>query len=134
MVIHERYKDLALVETAFRSCKTTHLEMRPIYVRLEKRTRAHAFVVMLACHIIKELGARWQPLNITVKEGLEELTHLCGTQVHIQGKIPYYEIAAPRELSHQLSPAARIGLPGVLPFQGIRVTTKKKLQKKRKSP
>lgn len=133
-VIHERYKDLALVETAFRSCKTAHLEMRPIYVRLAKRTRAHAFVVMLAYHIIKELRARWQPLNITVEEGLEELTHLCGTQVHIQGKIPYYEIAAPRELSHQLLEAAQIRLPSVLPFQGIRVTTKKKLQKKRKSP
>jgi transposase len=46
--VHERYKDLALVEWAFRESKTVHLEMRPIYVRRESRTRGHAFVVMLA--------------------------------------------------------------------------------------
>ena len=51
--IHERYKDLALVESAFRSCKTVHLEMRPVYVRLATRTRAHAFVVMLAYYITR---------------------------------------------------------------------------------
>ncbi|HZC00099.1 MAG TPA: IS1634 family transposase, partial [Gammaproteobacteria bacterium] len=42
--VHDRYKDLALVEWAFRESKTVHLEMRPIYVRLESRTRGHAFV------------------------------------------------------------------------------------------
>jgi len=29
-IVHDRYKDLALVEWAFRSSKTVHLEMRPI--------------------------------------------------------------------------------------------------------
>ena len=95
-LIHERYKDLALVEWAFRSCKTTHLEMRPISVHLEKRTRAHALVVMLAYHIIKELRARWQSLNITVEEGITELSHLCSTEVHSQGQRPYHAIPAPR--------------------------------------
>ena len=42
--IHNRYKDLALVETAFRTSKTFHLELRPIYVRLASRTRGHVFV------------------------------------------------------------------------------------------
>ena len=27
-LIHDRYKDLAMVETAFRTCKTSHLEVR----------------------------------------------------------------------------------------------------------
>jgi hypothetical protein len=54
--IHERYKDLALVESAFRSCQTVHLEMRPVSVRLAKGTRGHAFVVMLVYYIIKELA------------------------------------------------------------------------------
>ena len=31
-VVHDRYKDLAEVEQAFRTCKTAHLETRPIYV------------------------------------------------------------------------------------------------------
>jgi transposase len=47
-MVHDRYKDLASVEQAFRTCKTVHLEVRPIFLRLEARTRAHAFVVMLA--------------------------------------------------------------------------------------
>jgi len=46
--VHDRYKDLARVEWAFRTSKTAMLEMRPIHVRKEKRTRGHALVVMLA--------------------------------------------------------------------------------------
>ncbi len=133
-VIHVRYKDLALVEWAFRSCKTTHLAMRPIHVRLAKRTRAHALVVMLAYHIIMELRARWQPWNITVEEGIEELTHLCSTEVHVKDKAPYHEIPAPRDLSRQLLDAVQVRLPRVLPSQGIVVTTKKQLPQKRRSP
>src|SRR6266699_1267228 len=30
-MVHDRYKDLASVEHAFRTCKTTHLEVRPIF-------------------------------------------------------------------------------------------------------
>ena len=71
-IVHDRYKDLALVEWAFRESKTVHLEMRPIYVRRESRTRGHAFVVMLAYTLIKELAIRWQPLDLTVKEGIDQ--------------------------------------------------------------
>ena len=37
--VHQRYKDLAQVEKAFRNMKTVSLELRPIYVGLENRTR-----------------------------------------------------------------------------------------------
>lgn len=107
--------------------------MRPLYVHLEKRTRAHALVVMLAYHIIKELRARWQPLNITVEEGITELSHLCSTEVHITGQRPYHTIPAPRDLSAQLLEAAQVRLPRRLPSTGIVVATKKRLQTKRKS-
>ena len=33
--VHDRYKDLAMVEHAFRTMKTSLLEIRPIYVRKE---------------------------------------------------------------------------------------------------
>ena len=125
--------DLALVEWAFRSCKTTHLEMRPIYVHVEKRTRGHALVVMLAYHIITELRARWQPLHITVEEGITELSHLCGTEVQIRDQRPYQTIPVPRDLSAQLLEAAQVRLPRRLPSTGIVVATKKQLQRKRKS-
>jgi hypothetical protein len=37
--VHDRYKELALVEQDFRTSKTVELEMRPIHVRLESSTR-----------------------------------------------------------------------------------------------
>jgi hypothetical protein len=52
-LVHDRYKALASVEPAFRTCKTAHREVRPLFVRREARTRAHAFVVMLAYQIIQ---------------------------------------------------------------------------------
>src|SRR5262249_14609099 len=70
-MVHDRYKDLASVEHAFRTCKTAHLEVRPIFLRLEARTRAHAFVVMLAYQIIQYLTACWSALDCTVEEGLQ---------------------------------------------------------------
>ena len=51
-VVHDRYKDLSLVEQNFRTTKTVELEMRPVHVRLESSTRGHALVVMLAHRLI----------------------------------------------------------------------------------
>ncbi|MGH8756198.1 MAG: IS1634 family transposase, partial [Burkholderiales bacterium] len=131
-LIHERYKDLALVEWAFRESKTVHLEMRPIYVRLESRTRGHAFVVMLAYLLIHELAKRWATLNLTVQEGLDQLATLCLTEVHVPHQPIAYQIPSPRDTVQQLFNAATVHLPNKLPRRGIVVTTKTKLPHRRK--
>ncbi len=41
--VYKRYKDLVLVESAFRTCKSS-LELRSVYVRREKSTYGHIFV------------------------------------------------------------------------------------------
>ena len=46
--VHQRYKDLAFVEKAFRTMKTACLEIRPIFVRKESRTRGHVLVISLS--------------------------------------------------------------------------------------
>ena len=130
--VHERYKDLALVEWAFRESKTVHLEMRPIYVRRESRTRGHAFVVMLAYTLIKELATRWQPLDLTVKEGIDQLATLCLTEVRIKDHAPYHQVPTPRDTLQRLLDAAQVRLPKILPSRGVTVTTKTKLQNRRK--
>jgi len=130
--IHARYKDLALVESAFRSSKTDHLEMRPIFVRLESRTRGHAFVVMLAYLITQELRKRWCDLDTTVEEGINELAHLCATTIQIKATAPLNQIPRPRSASRKLLSTANVRLPKVLPSRGIEVTTKKKLTSERK--
>ena len=71
--IHARYKDLALVEHAFRTMKQSHLEIRPLYLRREDRTRAHVFVTMLAYMIERKLAEYWKEAELTVKEGLDAL-------------------------------------------------------------
>ena len=47
----QAYKDLAHVERAFRSLKTSELEIRPIRHWLDARVRAHVFLCMLAYHV-----------------------------------------------------------------------------------
>jgi len=132
-VVHDRYKDLALVEWAFRTSKTVELEMRPVNVRLESHTRAHAFVVMMAYWIVKELSSLWVGLDVTVEEGLKELDALCSTEVSIADGGCFHRIPQPRELSQQLLKAANVKLPIALPSKGIIVATKKKLQSRRKA-
>lgn len=132
-MIHNRYKDLALVEWAFRTSKTAQLEMRPVNVRLESRTRGHAFVVMMAYQIVKELASLWASLDLTVQEALSELDALCSTEVSIAEGGCFHRIPEPRELSRQLLKLAGVKLPPILASKGIRVATKKKLPSRRKA-
>jgi transposase len=132
-VIHDRYKDLALVEWAFRTSKTGQLQMRPVNVRLEGRTPGHAFVVMMAYRIVKELACLWAPLDVTVQEGLAELDTLCSTEVSISNGARFHRIPEPRELNRRLLELAGVQLPPILPSKGIRVATKKTLPSQRKA-
>lgn len=131
-VVHERYKDLALVEQAFRTCKTAHLEVRPVYVRTEASTRGHALVVMLAYAIIRELHRAWEHLDLTVEEGITHLTTLCTMDMHVQGHEPFCRIPKPRESSQRLLEAIGAYLPEALPQRTVRVVTKKQLPTRRK--
>lgn len=130
--IHGRYKDLALVEQAFRTSKTVQLEMRPIHVRLKDRTRGHAFVVMLAYLLVRELAKRWRDLDVTVQEGIDLLGTLCATRVVIKGKPGCNRIPNPAAPLQRLLDAARVTLPEALPDKGIVVATRKKLPQRRR--
>jgi transposase len=130
-MVHDRYKDLASVERAFRSCKTVHLEVRPIFLRLEKRTRAHALVVMLAYQIIRYLASCWSAFDVTVEEGLQALATLCLVEVAPKHAPSYHCIPTPRASIAQLLYSADIKLPKVFSLSGTRVSTKKKRQSER---
>src|SRR5438128_1778299 len=130
-IVHDRYKDLASVEHAFHSCKTAHLEVRPIFLRLEARTRSHAFVVMLAYQIIHYLTACWSALDCTVEEGLQALATLCLIKVSPQNAPSYHCIPTPRDTLAHLLHNADIKLPKAFSLSGTRVSTKKKLPSER---
>src|SRR2546426_2008065 len=130
-MVHDRYKDLASVEHAFRTCKTGHLEVRPIFLRLAERTRAHAFVVMLAYQIVQYLASCWSAFDVTVEEGLHALATLCLVEVVPQNAASYHCIPTPRDAIARLLHSADIKLPKAFSLSGTRVSTRKKLQSER---
>ena len=71
--VHDRYLSLTQVERDFRTLKTGLLELRPIFLRKEKRTRGHALVSLLALKLARELDRRLAPLGLRVEDGLERL-------------------------------------------------------------
>jgi len=131
-VIHDRYKDLAEVEQAFRQCKTAHLEARPIYVRTAEHTRSHVLVVMLAYLIRRDLSQAWTTLDVTIEEGLNQLQTLCATEISVQGGGSCLRIPTPSPSSLPLLQALNIQLPKLLPHTETRVVTRKKLPERRK--
>ena len=57
------YKSLANIERDFRTMKSVDLHIRPIRRRLTDRVRAHAFICLLAAHLVFHLRAAWAPLT-----------------------------------------------------------------------
>jgi Transposase DDE domain len=130
--IHARYKDLTLVEQALRTCKTTHLEVRPVYVRTAASTRGHVLVVMLAYMIIRALHQAWAHLDLTVEEGIDQLATLCVMDVHLEGQGTFCRIPKPRANSQRLLDAVGTHLPETLLQRKARVVTRKQLPERRK--
>jgi transposase len=127
--IHDRYKDLSHVEWAFRSMKTSFLELRPYYVRKADRTEGHVFVVMLAYKIIRYLNRAWSNLNITVEEGIHELGQLC--LMHLNGVKGTGFIPKPNKLTNDLLELLGVELPQMMITKGVIVATRKRLQNER---
>ena len=131
--VHERYKDLALVEQAFRTCKTAHLEVRPVYVKLEHSTRAHVLIVMLAYKIVRALAQCWKPFNLTVEEALQELSMICAQNVTLHNAASSFStVPTPNDSQQALLRAAGVTLPDALPVRTARVVTRKSLVSERK--
>lgn len=128
--VHERYKDLAEVERAFRTFKKGQLEIQPTFVRTEASTRGHVFVVMLAYLLEREMDQCWRGLETTVAEGIDELGSLRGVELAV-GHAACQKVPEPTGLTRQLLDAADIRLPQVLPLRKVHVATRKKLVSKR---
>lgn len=126
-IIHDRYKDLALVEWAFRICKEEFLEIRPHYVRKATRTEGHVFVVMLAYKIIRYPAKYWRDIEVTVEEGIKELDSICLNTIIKHGKDPFKVIPKPRSLGKKLLETLGVQLPEIVPNRGITILPRKKL-------
>lgn len=130
-VVHDRYKDLALVEQNFRTSKTVELELRPVHVRLESSTRGHVLVVMLAHRLIQELQQCWAGENLTVEEGINQLSSLCVTEVLVNGTVKDQLVPEGRNQVKRLLESAKIQMPKKLRYTGSIVATRKHLKNSR---
>lgn len=126
--IHARYKDLAMVESAFRIVKSD-LDIRPVYVRKEENTRGHVLIVMLAYMIIRELDKAWRHLYLTVEEGLRSLSTLTMLEVSYDKEKMFQHIPEPRDENKRMLDALNISLPKILARNHARVVTKKSRRK-----
>jgi hypothetical protein len=130
-VVHDRYRDLAEVERGFRTSKTGHLEVRPVYVRKAQNTRGHVLVVMLGYLVERALRRAWAELDVTVEEGLEQLKTLSSMEMRTRDGGCCLRIPEPRETSRALLRALDLHLPAALPHTDVPVVTRKKLPERR---
>ena len=83
-IVHDRYKDLSKVEWAFRTFKTAFEELRPIFVRKEKRTKGHVFICMLGYIILHHVWNRLGDLGLTRKFIFESLDKIQYATYHFE--------------------------------------------------
>ncbi|MCX7943146.1 MAG: hypothetical protein N2746_01370, partial [Deltaproteobacteria bacterium] len=82
---------------------------------------------------IQYLQKSWKSLDITVEEGIKELTTLCANEITMSDGVVINEIPTPRESIKRLLEALKVRMPKALPHRGIKVTTKRKLTSHRKT-
>ena len=68
------YRNLARVEADIRTVKTDFLEVRPIFLRKEMRTRGHVLVTMLALKIVRECRRSLTEVFATTEEDRYAMT------------------------------------------------------------
>ena len=117
---HDRYKDLSKVERAFKRIKTDFLEIRPIFVRLEKRTRGHVFASMLSYKILREMRRNLSNIFLLDEDGRLEMTEKNVIEALNRITLLYYEtkdgeiiadISKPDQKQKRILDALNITLP-----------------------
>jgi hypothetical protein len=91
--VHDRPRDLDAVEPALRTMQTGLLEMRPIFVRQARRTRAQVLVTMLAWKVGRAMRRALvaafgttadDTMAVTVEDAVLAFARLCLLTSHVQ--------------------------------------------------
>jgi len=118
--VHDSYVGLQKVERDFRTLKTGLLEVRPVFVRKESRTRGHVFSCMLALKLVRELERRLQavfgttdtdPHAVTLPDALAALSRLCLLHYAVEGKIVATGLPKPDARQREILQALGVSLP-----------------------
>src|SRR6267378_945335 len=121
--VYDSYMSLQKVERDFRALKTGLLEVRPVFVRKESRTRGHVFCCLLALKLSREMERRLRekfgttdsnPHAITLPDALRALGSLCLLQYKIDEKTTVTKLPQPRSNQQQILAALGVSLPAAL--------------------
>ncbi len=118
--VHDSYVALHNVEHDIRTIKTGLLEVRPVFVRKESRTRGHVFVCMLALKIgramEKQLQARFGTTDsnrhtVTLSDAFASLNRLCLLHYRIDANTTLTRLPRPDERQQEILTALGVKLP-----------------------
>jgi transposase len=118
--VHDSYVSLQRVERDFRAMKTGLLEVRPLFVRKESRTRGHVFCCMLALKLSREMERRLReqfgttdsnPHAITLRDALTSLASLCLMQYKVDEKTTVTKLPQPSANQAKILTALAVPLP-----------------------
>ena len=118
--VHDHYVSLQRVERDFRQLKTGLLEVRPIFVRKQSRTRGHVLCSMLALKLSRELERRIQaafgttdddPHAITLPDALAALGRLCLLEYRVDEQTSVTRLPIPDARQTEILNALGVSLP-----------------------
>ena len=121
--VHDSYVSLQKVERDFRAMKTGLLEVRPLFVRKESRTRGHVFCCMLALKLSREMEQRLQkhfgttdsdPHAITLRDALTTLASLCLMHYQVDEKNTVTKLPKPNASQRKILTALGVTLPATM--------------------
>ena len=119
--VHDSYRNLAEVERDFRALKSHLLELRPIFVRKQSRTRGHVFSCMLALKISREMRNRLvahfgttddDPHGVTLEDAFEALNRLTLDLYPVENDILIPRLPRPDPHQTRILEALQVYLPG----------------------
>jgi len=118
--VHDNYMRLQKVERDFRIMKTGLLEVRPVFVRKEGRTRGHVFCSMLALKIARKMERCLKTAfgttdtnaeAVTLPEALTALGRLCLLQYNVAGDHTLTRLPVPNPIQTEILKALAVNLP-----------------------
>ena len=118
--VHDSYIGLQKVEHDFRTLKTGLLEVRPVFVRKESRTRGHVMSCLLALQLSRELEKRLQaafgttetnPHAITLPDAMAALSRLCLLHYPVTATTTVTRLPLPDSRQKEILAALGVALP-----------------------
>ena len=117
--IHDSYMALQKVERDFRTMKNGLLEIRPVFVRKESRTRGHVFCAMLALKLQREVERRLTAVfgttdkdryAVTVPDALASLSRLTLLNYVVSDKVTVTKLPQPDAQQERILTALKVSL------------------------